>query len=322
MSGFALPSSIARDAYAELRREPARWLPAMSSIASAHAPERADLRAVETGSNLIALLGDDLVIKLFPPFLAYQFESERRALRVLNGRLRTPTPAIVAESAIDDWPYLVITRLEGVALGAIWSEIAEEERRSILHAIGALIAEVQALPLGVMTELEPRWSEFIEQQARHCRERHQRLGLATHLLADIERYLAKTASVLPERSTPVILTGEYTPDNVMVVKRDGAWRISGLIDFGDARVGFGEYDLLGPGTFLAAGNPERLQRLLDGYGYGREQRTPDLSRRLMRMLLLHRHSDLGGQIALAGWRERARDLDELERLLWPLGGSR
>jgi hygromycin-B 7''-O-kinase len=104
-----------------------------------------------------------------------------------------------------------------------------------------------------------------------------------------------------------------------MVQRDGAWHISGLIDFGDARVGFGEYDLLGPGTFLASGDPHRVHALWHGFGGAS---TRGLGRRLMRMLLLHRHSDLRVQVSLAGWESRARDLDELEALLWPIDRAR
>ena len=42
------------------------------------------------------------------------------------------------------------------------------------------------------------------------------------------------------------------------------WRLSGLIDFGDVMTGRGEYDLLGPSAFMAAGMPRRVQSLFDG----------------------------------------------------------
>ena len=51
-----------------------------------------------------------LILKLFPPFLRGQFESERISLAQLRGRLSVPIPEIVLEGERDRWPYLVITR--------------------------------------------------------------------------------------------------------------------------------------------------------------------------------------------------------------------
>jgi hypothetical protein len=38
----------------------------------------------------------------------------------------------------------------------------------------------------------------------------------------------------------------------------------------------------------------------------------------MALLLLHRHSDLSVQVRIEGWRKRARTLDELAAIVWPL----
>jgi hygromycin-B 7''-O-kinase len=94
--------------------------------------------------------------------------------------------------------------------------------------------------------------------------------------------------------------------------------VRGLIDFGDAMVGFHEYDLLGPGSFLAAGRRDHLRALLRSYGYSEQDMNPGLGRRLMRLLLLHRYSHLDVQVQTDGWRDRVGTWDELQVLLWPL----
>ena len=82
--------------------------------------------------------------------------------------------------------------------------------------------------------------------------------------------------------------------------------------------GWGEYDLLGPSTFAAAGMPGRVRSLLRGYGYSEAGADAALPRRLMTLLLLHRFSNLAAQIRIEGWQQKAADLYELERLLWPI----
>lgn len=309
--GPVLPALTTEAELDALRLEPRRWVPVLAEIAEAHGLSRAELRAAGEGSNLVALLGDDLVIKLFPPIMRHQYESERLTLRHLRGRLSVAIPETVIYGETGGWPYLVMTRVEGTPLSKVWSECTEEEKRAILVSVGQLTAEVQSIPPGPLTALEPEWKGFITGQAERCRSHHERRGLAPHLLDQIGPYLEKTRSVLPESFQPAILTGEYTPGNLLMTREAGAWRLSGLIDFGDAMVGFSEYDLLGPGTFLSLGDAALVQALLEGYGYGTAA-PHGLSARLTRMLLLHRFSKL------VEWQDRVRDFDELERLLWPL----
>ena len=89
----------------------------------------------------------------------------------------------------------------------------------------------------------------------------------------------------------VILTGEYIPENFLLACHDDQWSLAGLFDFGDVRTGWREYDLLGPSAFMAAGRPGRVRSLFEGFGYARTDVTFALKRRLMALMLLHRHSD-------------------------------
>lgn len=321
MTRASLSASISRDDYRALRAD--RELATEVALVAARALglDATPVRVADDGSNLVAFVGDDLVLKLFPPFLRAQFESERVALRRVDGLLSLATPSIVRDGELEGWPFLVMTRVTGVPLGWVWNDVDEARRVALLEEIGGAIAEVQRVPPGPLATFEPRWSEFLARQIAGCRARHERVGLPAHLLDDVERYLASTSDVLPAQIEPVLLTGEFTPSNVLVERRDDRWRLCGLIDFGDAMSGAREYDLLGPATFLACGVRERLEALLRGYEGASEDLSALRARRLMRLLLLHRFANFDVQIAIEGWRERARDLDELERLVFPLDGG-
>ncbi len=108
----------------------------------------------------------------------------------------------------------------------------------------------------------------------------------------------------------VILTGEYTPFNLLYQ----GGKLSAMFDFGDGLVGPREYDWLGPMCFLAAGDAARIDAFFDGY----HGRPFDRGRReaLLRLLLLHRYSHLKAQIALPGW-QAAPDFATLAALIWP-----
>ena len=81
-------------------------------------------------------------------------------------------------------------------------------------------------------------------QIAGCRARHERLGLPQKFLDGLGELLRDAATLIPLDKPPVILTGEYIPENFLLRETDGDWALSGLIDFGDVMTGFGEYDLL------------------------------------------------------------------------------
>ena len=69
---------------------------------------------------------------------------------------------------------------------------------------------------------------------------------------------------------------------------------------------------------MTAGLPRRVTSLLRGFGYSQGDIDSKLKRRLMALLLLHRASDPVRHICIEGWQEKARDLFELQDLLWPV----
>src|SRR5690606_16828014 len=108
----------------------------------------------------------------------------------------------------------------------------------------------------------------------------------------------------------------YTPMNLLAKQIQGVWHISGLIDFGDAMLGFPKYDLLGPGAFLIQGDKSLLREFLISYGYPSNMLTSEMSHQLMALALLHKYSNLNTQVRIKDWKEKAKNLKELENLMW------
>jgi len=298
-----LPQTIDIAAFDALHDEPERWHDVVASIAAGYAS--APVRPASEGTALVGLVGEELVVKLYPPFLRDHFEFERALMERLHGRLSVPTPRPVATGEREGWPYIVMTQLAGEPLERVWPALAEAQKCELLATIGKLAAQVHALPVGGMSELAPEWDVFLQGQRERCVRRQQRTGLPAHLLAQVEGFVA---GEVPGESR-VILTGEYTPMNLL----HGPEGITGMFDFGDGLVGPREYDLLGPLSFLAAGHAQRCDAFMSAYGVapGRAWRL-----RLLRLLLLHRYSHLRLQIACEGW-ERATSFEALAELIWP-----
>ena len=79
-------------------------------------------------------------------------------------------------------------------------------------------------------------------------------GLPQKFLDGLDDLLRDAAALIPMEPPPVILTGEYIPENLLLdIATATAGRLGGVIDFGDVMTGWREYDLMGPSAFMAAG---------------------------------------------------------------------
>jgi len=314
VSSQTLPQFTSPHSFRAFRSDPPQWLPIALDIARSRGIDVASPHVFSTGTNLVVGFSDKLILKIFPPLLRAQFVSERGSLTQLKGRLPLPIPEIVAEGERDGWPYLVITRLTGTLGSEVWPQLPEAQKERVLRQIGETIAAVQRAPLGPLARIEPRWSEFMRAQMQGCKARHTRLGLAPKFLAGLDDLLRDAAMLIPMDAPPVILIGEYIPENFLLACSDDQCSLAGLFDFGDVRAGWRDYDLLGPSAFMAAGRPGRVRSLLEGFGYAKLEFA--LKRRLMALMLLHQASDLNSHICIEGWQDQANDLLELQELIW------
>ena len=299
----SLPRDISVGDFDRLHDDTSAWRAVIESIARGCGTGPAV--QVTEGTVLVALLGRTQVLKLYPPFLRDHFAFECAALARLGGRLPVRTPELLATGEHDGWPWLLMTQLAGEPLTTVWPGLSEAQKCALLSELGALAAEAHALPVGELSGHAPRWADFIATQRLHCAGRQQRTGLPPHLLHQLGEFLQGDLPQGPD----VILTGEYTPMNLLAQQG----RLSGMFDFGDGLVGPREYDWLGPLCFLAAGHAQRCRAFLGGYGA-----TMDGPRRLalLRLLLLHRYSNLPAQIAVASW-DQAPSFEVLAERIWP-----
>jgi hygromycin-B 7''-O-kinase len=299
----SLPATIGVAEFDALHDHLPAWRDAIGALAATLSPH--PVQQMDAGTVLVALLGDTQVIKLYPPFLRDHFAFERAALQQLGGRLSVPTPVLLESGEQGGWPWLLMTQLHGEPLTARWPKMDEADQCGLLRRLGKLMAEVHAQPVGAVAQQAPAWCDFIAGQLQRCAARQQRTGLPEHLLAQLPAFLAGPLPSGPD----VILTGEYTPMNLLV--QGGG--LAGMYDFGDGLVGPREYDWLGPLCFYCAGHAGRLQAFFGGYGV-----RPDAAARLalLRLMLLHRYSNLKAQLALPGW-QQAPSFEALAALLWP-----
>ena len=298
------------------RSQPNQWSPAVLNIAREEGIDPCILSPFGNSTNLVIDLDDQLILKLFPPIYHEQFTSERDALRYLAGKMAIQIPSIEAEGTRNGWSWLIVTKLRGVVGSTAWPLLSEEEKERVLEQIGNAISSMQALPPGELCARAPSWRDFIEDQIKHCFERHRLLGMSPAFLSDLRVILADAPSIIPLDAPPVILTGDWIPQNVIFSEDRTGWKLAGVIDFGDVMTGWGEYDLLAPTAFMCAGAYGRTKSLLKGYGVLGGECSSIMKRRLLTLTLLHAESDLR-KIDIPGWESRATSLFDLEDSIWP-----
>jgi hygromycin-B 7''-O-kinase len=285
-------------------------------IISQHKLPSKSLEIFADGTNIVFAHGDNLVIKIFPSFHFNQFERELLVLNHLQGKTKINIPTIVHHGEIYGWFYIIMSRLQGINLEGLWKNLNHNNKIIIIRQLGELIAQIHLLPTEGLEKIDCHWPEFIVKQIKFCPENHRLKKLSENLIAEIPTFIDSVKKSLLTIKKLVILTGEYTPMNLLVKQQNGIWHIDGLIDFADSMLGRAEYDLLGPGLFLIQGDKRLLKEFL--ISYNPDLLTPKLSHQLMALTLLHQHSNLDVQIRIKDWQQKISSLKDLKNLVWKL----
>lgn len=300
------------------RRDHAAWRAAIVEVCAAHGVKSEAVSAFADGSNLVAAVDDRWVVKIFPTFHRHQWESERRVLaHLLNKTLPLKVPSLGAEGTREDgWTYVIMEKLPGAPLSTRWDGIDGQSRIRLLEQIGSTMAAVHALPIGELRSLPPEWSAFLDKQKATCRERHSSLGVPAWFEQGLDD-LVRDWAPENEPEDRVLLTGEYTPFNVLVQDDPRGWNLSGMIDFGDAMIGPRDYDFLGPSMFSCRGEPALVAALFRGYFGDAPAITYPKRMRFMALAALHRYAHFDVQLCIPRWRERVASFEALAELTWP-----
>ena len=284
---------------------------AIAAVAAQEGLGDGEAEFFEEGSALVGGFGRR-VIKIFAGFDRALRDTEVAVLSSLEGRLSCRTPSVESSGEFEGWPYLVMSRLNGVALSDVWGELDLEEKERLCVAIGESAAELHRVPVGSLADLEPRWDLFLQSQRRAASEKQRGHSLAEEWVEQIDPFLLNTA--LPERSD-VILHTELMRQHFLVERGASGWSLTGLVDFEPAMIGQPEYDFASVGLFVTSGEQGLLGPLLRSYGYTTQQLDEEFQRRALCYTILHRYSCLPWYFRFMPM-EGATTLDQIAKRWW------
>jgi hygromycin-B 7''-O-kinase len=292
-----LPSLPSPADYRRVHADRSVWLSALTAICARHDLDANNLERQPAGTHVVFRTGSHIV-KLYAPFWLEDFTAERAALRPLRG---LPTPELVAQGEIEGWPYLVMTIVPGRPAEEIWPNLTGTERIDIARLLGKLMRQLHRQ--GPVTELAIDWDVFLGERVSGAEEFHA-AGESWH-----DWIREQLADFHDPPFSPVLLHADITADHVLLSRTAQGWRITGLIDFGDAMMGHPFYEFIAPLAFYCFGDPPASRALLEGYGL---DLTPEVADRLTTYCLLHKFGRIGVFLA----RHAAADGAAFHRALW------
>jgi hygromycin-B 7''-O-kinase len=309
-----LPDIADTDAHERLFRDDL-WREAAANICARHGLGFTELRRVPQGENVVFLVGETSVIKIYRP-LRDCFRRERAALECVAGKLEVKTPEILHSGEIEGWPYLAQTQLKGRLASEVWPHVDAAGRLRIAAQLGALMRGLHALAARLETPLNRNWAGFVAQQAATTLARQSACGGNPEWLESLPDFLAARLGLLSQDAPQVLLHGDIHNGNLLLREGPDGWRVSGLFDFGDALRGFREYEFVAPGVLMFQGQGAAQREMLRAYGYAETQLDENLWVRLMLLTVLYECSDLRKYATRLAPAAVNLSLAELERAIW------
>lgn len=174
---------------------------------------------------------------------------EARLLRELAGSVSLATPTPIHESdgvAAFPQPFFVYQKLTGTAMGAV--ALNDTEHQEAAKQLGRFLSELHAFPveraaaIGVPERIGARW----RQRYVNLRPRVEH-DIYPLLTSDETAFLTSFWGGFLAREdlvsfTPSLIHGDLALDHILV---DATGSVTGVIDFGDARVGDPALDFAG-----------------------------------------------------------------------------
>lgn len=306
---------ITKEKYRIMREKNCFWEGKIERIVNQENIEFEKLTRFTYGGNIVFSVDGKLVVKLFPAYCNGEFIQEKKVLEHLDKqKLSVEVPKLISTGQFEGWNYIIMNEIKGTLLVDLFDDLTFEEKAQVARDLGKLIREVHNSTITTnQVELET-WNEFLGGQFNRLEGHHKNSELSENLLNQLGGYVKKESIKEPDHL--VLLTGEYTPFNLIMNKVNGMWKITGLIDFADCFVGNPKYDLLGPIAFMFYPIKGLNRTFLESYGYKEEELTELLQKELMTFLLLHRFSNISFYQNKSETAKNARSLEELEKIFF------
>jgi Ser/Thr protein kinase RdoA (MazF antagonist) len=312
--------------YGRYFTNPSYWHPYVGAICVRHdLGNPVTVRAGLPGTHPVFLVNEQYAVKLYTDLFSGEqsYQAEREVYRLIATEPALPAPSLVATGKLFDeqdgwpWPYIVTRVVPGLSITE--SSVSYTDHLDVAAWLGTIVRRMHSLPLVAGGPLSPEWKPFLQFLAARRAEvvaNHARWGsLPAHLVAQIDEYIPDLTTLIDEEGIPALLHCDLNSDHVLGESVAGHWRPTGVIDFGDARVGDRIYELVALHLGLFHCDGAMLKTFLEAYGFDEALRR-DFAKRAMCMALLYEFNDCSFIFKHIPAAASVGTLDELAELVW------
>ena len=298
------------------------WRPVVDAVCAREGIAYDRIEAPESNTNAVFILDRSLVIKIYSPFWT-EFPFERGLMELLARDGEVPVPAIRAAGVFrdrTDWSYLAMQFCAGRPLDKLQPELTRQALLEVAAGTGRIVRRLHAVdrePLAAVDKGES-WETLLDRRRQQVLPEMVDRGLIVpNIVPELEPLLDE--AVTASRTAPrVVVHGDLNAEHLLLDERRGKWTVSGLIDFGDARIGVPDYEWMPLWLGLCNRDAGVMRAILRAYDPALLE-DARLGCRIAAWTLLH---DFGTD-AIAevfdntGATRPARSLLALRSLVWP-----
>ncbi|KAJ5077904.1 aminoglycoside phosphotransferase-related-related [Anaeramoeba ignava] len=233
------------------------WKDIIISICEKHGIKFKEMEAGFPGTNAVFVLDKKYVIKIFAPECSEDFRKEMNCLNLFSSceNMKFYQPKILFYGNYQDrreWIYLIISFIEGEAIRDERDKIKKENMVEIVEHLAALVKEMHQMDYCQNEYWEKlkgklNWQNYFEKKKKETLESLREAKLVNDkAISEMEEKFKKIFD-LDQEVDFVLVNGDLTEDHLLIkksVQEPTSYRVSGLIDYGDAMIAPCEYEFV------------------------------------------------------------------------------
>jgi aminoglycoside phosphotransferase (APT) family kinase protein len=231
-----------------------------------------------TGATYTIQLTDGaaaFVLKIYPAALHWKMQKEVAIARLLQNRLSVAVPEILlADETSSFLPlnFVLMTKLDGKTMPEFGTTFNREETCAIFTRMGEVLREINAVAMDAFGYIGPHgiWTPFATNRTYMSAQFDEKLsafcehGGDGELAQHLKEFVAHRVSLFDACKEAKLCHYDFSNSNVLIERRDGSLRLTGILDFEGAIAGDPLMDLA-KALYYAPGDDERAA-LAAGYG--------------------------------------------------------
>jgi hygromycin-B 7''-O-kinase len=224
--------------------------------------------------------GSSVVLKLYSELLAWELGKEPFVYELLAGR-ELPVPEILLTDdsrTLLRHGFALMTKLDGRMLAHVQPSLGEDERARVYRQIGGLLRQWHEVRLdgfgylghGEVIDPLPTNVDYMRSLLDRRLARSVALGFPGQLAGRIAAHVAERGELFAGCEEPRLCHNDCHESNLLVERDGDAWRISGVLDVGNAVAADPLLDLAKTSAYSRWASDAKVDALAEGHGGLRE----------------------------------------------------